>query len=492
MDYNNYNDQSWMEDPRQPQKGRKAEWRCPVSVVLVLLCIAIVATMMLTFTLTSNWVRQQDFLIIKEQQQTIDFLNDTLLGKDDPTSDNLQDPTFEKLRILASLFEQCSYYSDQFDKEKMLDRVLRAYTEATGDNYAAYFSEEEYAALSSDKAGVGVGIGVSVINELVVVEGQEFLTFNITKIFKNAPAENSDLRAGDHIYAIEIDGEYKSVSQMGGYTPALNAVRGEAGSTVKLLAFRFNKNGGYEIIEVAIVRNTYMKDCVTYRVSETDAAVGVVQIEEFDYLTPVQFKEAIQELQKQGIEYFVFDVRNNPGGDLQSIRAVLSYLLEDGDLILSIINNKGIVEGSVYAGAVTYAGASASCSVKPEEVGMFANLKMVVLCNGNTASAAEVFTASLRDHKNVTIIGETTFGKGILQHYYSLSDLTAGAYDGYVKMTTHTYVTECGVTYHDIGIAPTEGYAVALPEEALEYYFHLLPEHLDTQLQKAVQAVKSK
>lgn len=121
---------------------------------------------------------------------------------------------------------------------------------------------------------------------------------------------------------------------------------------------------------------------------------------------------------------------------------------------------------------------------------MFADLDMVVLCNGSTASAAEVFTASLRDHKNVPIIGETTFGKGIMQRYYSLALLTGGAFDGYVKMTTHAYVTECGITYHDIGIAPTEGYEVALTEEAKTYHFYLLPENLDNQLQKAIEAVK--
>ena len=79
-----------------------------------------------------------------------------------------------------------------------------------------------------------------------------------------------------------------------------------------------------------------------------------------------------------------------------------------------------------------------------------------------------------------------------MQRYYSLFDLTAGVYDGYVKMTTHAYVTECGITYHDIGIAPTEGYEVALSEEAMEYHFYLIPEELDNQLQKAIQAVKSK
>ena len=387
MDYNNYNDYSWTEYPRQPKKRKKPEWRCSVTVLLVLLCVAIVGTMMLTFTLTSQWIRAQDSVVIAKQQQTIDFLQETLNADD----------SFSKLQILATLLEEYSYYSNQFDKEEMLDRVLRAYTEATGDNYAAYYTEEEYAALSSDNAGAGVGIGVSVVQEPLVVEGQEFLTFNIITIFKNAPAENSNLRVGDSIYAIEIDGEYKSVAQLGGYTPALNAIRGEIGSTAKLLAFRPDKNGGYEIIEAAIVRNTYVKESVTYRVSETDASVGIVHLSEFDLQTPVQFKEAVKALQAKGVEHFIFDVRNNPGGDLQSIRAVLSYLLDDGDLILSAINNKGSSEGSVYAGAANYGGSYASCSVKAEEVGMFADLDMVVLCNGNTASAAEVFTASLRE-----------------------------------------------------------------------------------------------
>lgn len=482
MNYNNYNDYSWMESPQQPKRGKKREWRCPLSVVLVLLCVTVVATMMLTFTVTSRWVRQQDSTIIQEQQQTIEFLRDTLKSEGE----------FAKLEILANLLEQYSYYANEFDTEQMLDQVMRAYTEATGDNYATYYTDEEYAALSSDNAGAGVGIGVSVVQEPLLANGQEFLTFNVITIFKNAPAEKSDLRVGDRIYAIEIDGEYKSVAQLGGYTPALNAIRGEVGSTAKLLAFRPDSNGGFVSIEIAIVRNTYTKESVTYRVSETDASVGIVHLAEFDLQTPVQFKAAVQALQAKGVERFIFDVRNNPGGDLQSIRAVLSYLLKDGDLILTAIDNKGNHVSPVYAGAANYSGAYAPCSVKPEEVGMFANLKMVVLCNGNTASAAEVFTASLRDHKNVTIIGETTFGKGIMQRYYSLYDITAGAYSGYVKMTTHAYVTQCGVTYHDIGIAPTEGYAVELSEEALEYHFYLLPENIDNQLQKAIQAVKSK
>ncbi len=481
MDHNN-SDYTWMGDPQPPKKSPKAEWRCPVSLLLVILSVAIVATVMLTFTLTASWVRAQDSVTISKQQQTIENLRDALESKGE----------FTKLEILANLLEQVSYYSDKFDEEQMLNEVLRAYTYATGDNYADYFTEEEYAALRNDSAGAGVGIGVSVVQEPLTVSGQEFLTFNIITIFKNAPAASSNLRAGDRIYAIEIDGEYKSVAQLGGYDQALNAIRGEVGTTAKLLAFRATANGGYTTVEAAIVRDTYTKESVTYRVSETDAKVGIVHLAEFDMQTPNQFKQAVKALQAKGVEYFVFDVRNNPGGDLQSIRAVLSYLLNEGDLVLKAIDGKGNSAGSVYAGAATFSGDYAPCSVAYNEVGMFANLKMVVLCNGNTASAAEVFTASLRDHKNVTIVGETTFGKGIMQSYYSLSELTAGVYDGYVKMTTHAYVTECGVTYHDIGILPSLGYEVALSEEAMEYHFYLIPEELDNQLQKAIEAVRTK
>ena len=479
MDYNNnYN---WDGSFESNQRGRKPEWRCPVSLLLVLLCIAIVGTMLFTFALTSNWVKRQNSAIIEEQQLAIENLRDALDNKDE----------FGKLKILAGLLNGYSYYSNKFDKEQMLDEVMRAYTQATGDHYAAYYTEEEYAELMSDNAGSGVGIGVSVVQEPLTVNGQEYLTFNVITIFKNAPAQNSGMLVGDRIYAIEISGEYKSVAQLGGYTPALNAIRGEVGSTAKLLVFRADGNGGYSAVEVSVVRATYTKESVTGRVSETDASVGIVYISEFDLQTPIQFKEAVKALQAKGVNKFVFDVRNNPGGDLQSIRAVLSYLLNDGDLILTAIDNKGNRVSPVYAGAVTHTNASyTSCNVAPQEVGMFADLDMVVLCNGNTASAAEVFTASLRDHKKVPIIGETTFGKGIMQGYFSLANLTYGVYDGYVKMTTHAYVTECGETYHEIGISPTQGYEVELSEEAKGYHFSLLPENLDNQLQKAIEAVK--
>jgi carboxyl-terminal processing protease len=131
---------------------------------------------------------------------------------------------------------------------------------------------------------------------------------------------------------------------------------------------------------------------------------------------------------------------------------------------------------------MTFLGEYASCNVAPGEVGMFADLDMVVLCNENTASAAEVFTATLYDHGLAHVIGETTFGKGIMQTFLALSDF--GDYQGYAKMTTHAYVTKRGENYHEIGVAPHE--TVKLSDEAKQYHFYLLPQEKDNQLQAAI------
>ena len=483
MNFNNHNNFN-----QSNPKEKNTEWRCPLSVVLALLCITVVATVLLTFTLTSQWVRVRDGVVIEEQQKTIDALKETIAGGNSSGDD--AENNFEKLELLKKLFEHYSYYSGEFDSQKMLDDVLRAYAQATGDKYAAYYTDEEYAKLSRDNQGSSVGIGVRIIEDLLEINGQYFLTFNIISIFENSPAAGTDLRTGDQLYAIQIDGEFKTIEDLGGFDLALDTMRGEAGVPVVLRAFRANENGTYDIVEVETVRQTYVQEVVTYRVSETDSRVGIVHIDEFDMQTPVQFKAAVQALQAKGVEYFVFDLRNNPGGDIKSVTAVLSYLLEDGDLILNAVDNTGAAAATIHAGAVTYTGSYATCSVTQDEVGMFSNLKMVILCNQNSASSAEIFIASLRDHKNITIVGQTTFGKGIIQAYIKLADIDPN-YTGYVKLTVYAYVTACGVTYHDIGISPTEGYEIELSDEAWEYNFYVLPENLDNQLLKAIEAVKN-
>ncbi|MBQ8431838.1 MAG: hypothetical protein IJX28_03035 [Clostridia bacterium] len=458
-------------------KGRRrsSRGRFPIEAFVGVICVVIVVSVLLTYALTSAYQRSYYSAKLEKQQEKIEDLEQKLaVSGIDPSVD------FAKLKVLAQIYEQYSYYAGQKTEEELMTAVLKAYAEATGDLYAEYYTKEEYAQMTAENQGDSQGIGVSVIQTTLNVNGYEYPVFQVIAIYQNAPAQNSELRIGDYVYCIKVDGVYQTVSALGGYTSAINCIRGEKGTLCEFAVFRA-KDAGYESIEIGIVRDSFETVSVTGYVSEADPTIGVVSISSFDLTTPKQFKAAVTSLLNQSVEHFVFDVRYNPGGDLQSIKAVLTYFLRPGDLILSAIDKNGAVATSYYAEATNMSGSYASCNVSPAEVGMFANLDMVVLCNGSTASAAEVFTATLRDYGLATVVGETTFGKGIMQSFIPLSWF--GNYDGYAKMTTYAYVTQCGITYHDIGIQPAV--EVALSEEALSYNFYVLPQALDNQLQTA-------
>ncbi len=472
------NDYPWKSYPEltpPPRRDRSALRR---GVAVCLVCLCIVFSILLTYTLTSAYERDRYHKTLAQQEATINELRELL------QSGNGSE--FEKLELMSLIIKQYSYYANTMDREAAVDAVLKAYAAATGDNYAEYYTEEEYAAMISDNSGNSVGIGVGVSQIEITVEGYKYLTFVVTAVYQNSPAEGAGILIGDHIAGVKVDGIYRSFAELGGYTAALSAIGGESGTTVELIVYR-PEGEGYLKKEFAIVRAPFVKQSVSYKVSDTDPTVGIVRISEFDMTTPTQFKTAVKALQESGIQKFVFDVRNDPGGDLQSIKAVLSFILEPGDLILSAIDNQGNVVRSYYAEAQAFTGDYAGCSVAAEEIGMFRDLDMVVLCNENTASAAEVFTASLRDHKNTPIVGTKTFGKGIMQSFISLAQYSYGIYDGWIKMTTYAYVTECGITYHDKGIEPTT--PVELSEEAKAYNPYLLPEELDDQLLAAITEV---
>ncbi|MBR3894962.1 MAG: hypothetical protein IKJ35_07435 [Clostridia bacterium] len=458
------------EMPTSPAKEQKTN-----GIWLAIICVVAAVAVLLTYTLTEAANREYYSEKLAEQQQTINHLKEEL-GKP------RDDVDFEKLGVLAALFERYSYYSGQMDEQEMLTAVLKAYAEATGDNYAEYYTEEEYQQLKTENQGDYEGIGVSTIQTKLTVSEYQYSVFQIVSIYPNGSAASSELQLGDMIYAVKSEDTYQLVNTLG-YTKALSMIRGARGTQAEFLVFR--KNGEqYESLEFSITRDVFESVSVQGFPADRDSKVGIVRITGFDLTTPHQFKEEIAKLQSQGAEKFVFDVRNNPGGDLQSIKAVLTYFLQKDDLILSSIDAKGNVARSYYAEATTLTGEYAPCSVAEEEIGMYADLEAVVLCNGNTASAAEVFTATLRDYGMATIVGEKTFGKGVMQSFLPLSMF--GDYSGYVKMTTYAYVTKCGVTYHDVGISPTEGCEIALSEEAKKSHFHLLEQAKDDQLQMAI------
>lgn len=460
--------------PVESQPPKKTKWSCSVGFLLAVVCIVAVFAVLFTYTLTSASNRAYYSEILAKQQSEIDRLKAGEGGID-------ADIDLEKLELLAALFEQYSYYAGQVSEEEFLNALLKAYAEATGDQYAAYYTEEEYRAIAAQNVGDYEGIGVSVINTTVTVAAQEYMVFQIIAVYEDGPAYGSGLAIGDCIYCVKSEGVYKTVSELG-YDKSISLIKGEKGTQAEFKVFR-PSGEGYESVKFSITRDEFESVSVTCYTKTDDPTVGVVRISNFDLTTPGQLKKAVNALLEGGAEHFVFDVRNNPGGDLQSIKAVLTYFLQKGDLILSSIDRNGQIGTSYFAEAMTLTGEYASCNVAEEEIGMYAELDMVVLCNGNTASAAEVFTATLRDYGLARIAGETTFGKGIMQSFLSLS--VFGDFSGYVKMTTYAYVTKCGITYHEIGIEPDEGLAVSLSEEAKQYNFYVLPQEKDDQLQVA-------
>ena len=458
-----------------PQKNKSPKSSSTV-IICSVFCLLLVASVLLTFALTATADQRYYQKKLEEQQAVIDQLSS--FGNVEST---LTGSSFEKLDVLAQIIDRYSYYAGEKTEEEMITALLKAYAAATGDLYAEYYTEEEYEQISAENIGDYEGIGVSVIQTTCVANGFEYQAFQVISIYKGAPAEASELKVGDYIYCIKVDGTYQTIEALGGYTTAINYVRGEKGTYAEFAAFREN-DGNMESIEIKVMRDAFETVSVTSYLSESDPKVGIVHISGFDLTAPRQLKQAVLELKEMGVERFVFDVRYNPGGDLQSIKAVLTYFLQPGDLILSAIDRNGNVAQSYYAEPMASFGEYASCNVARDEIGMFADLDMVVLCNGNTASAAEVFVATLRDYGLAKIVGETTFGKGIMQSYLPMSWF--GDYTGYIKMTTYADVTKCGVTYHDIGIVPDV--ESILSEEALEYNFYMLPQSKDNQLQDAL------
>ena len=385
----------------------------------------------------------------------------------------------EELVKLDEIFKTYSY--DGIDEEAMVDAMLKAYISATGDVYAEYMNAEEYEAYNSESAGEFVGVGISVVNTTIEINGYNYRVMQIISVFSNSPALESGVRVGDYIMYVG-GGEDKVLVDAIGYTEALDRMLGEAGTKAEFSVFRPDKSAeiGYTEVSFSIERRKVTSESVYYRVSETDSRVGIGNITGLDQTTAIQFCDAVDSLLAEGCEYFVFDVRNNPGGALASIEAVLSYFLDEGDLIVSTEAADGSKQEDFVA-VRNYGKKYEGYNVARSDIGKYKDLKSVVITNGNSASAAELFTATFRDYGIAKIVGEKTYGKGCMQ---TIIPLDKYGMEGGLRVTSAMYFSMSHTVYHGIGIEPD--YPVSLSEEALEYNFFLLPEEKDDQLLTAI------
>ncbi len=319
-----------------------------------------------------------------------------------------------------------------YDSEEMFTAALKAYVAATGDPYSAYLTAEEYADMMESSDGSYCGIGVMVSQNIETLETE------VIQVFSASSAREEGLQVGDII--VSVDG--RDVRELDVDT-MVTYIRGAAGTKVAIGVYRPLDGRNYEF---TIERRVVEVDTVVSRML-TDK-VGYIQLVEFDNVSVGQVKNAIRELKAQGMEDLVFDIRNNPGGLLNSVLDIVDLFLPKGLKTFSMQSKNGKMYEYYSQTAASFGG------------------KMAVLINGNSASAAEVFAGNMKDHKRAVLLGEESFGKGIVQGFYELSDGSA------LKLTTEYYFTPSGKCIHKLGIDPdiegTDDPATADVDELLE------------------------
>ncbi len=360
------------------------------------------------------------------------MLNQNPLGTIEGTGENY----FDQINLLDQIFDTYSLYD--INGNLLIDEMLHAYAAASGDRYAEYYTHEELVQMLEASSSKAVGMGVS------IQISEEPYGFLVIDVYDGTPAASAGLLPGDVIVAV---GEEKALVKDIGYSAAQAKLVGTAGSTVHFRASR-----GGELHDFSIACAEFVAQTVRYRQSATDPSVGIVSIRAFHTDTPVAFYAAMEALINAGCDKFVFDVRDNPGGDVKSVFAVLSTFLQNGDLVYSTVTKGGDVE-EYYLAPVEYENDTyKDCSIKEEMIGKYRDYKKVILTDGGSASAAELFTAVLLDYGLATTVGTKTFGKGILQ---SVIFLEKWGYHGAVKLTTGYYNPPKSGNYHDVGLTPT-------------------------------------
>ena len=348
---------------------------------------------------------------------------------------------YAKLIKLDNLVRENYIY--EIDEDLLLDSMLSGYSYGLDDPHTYYLSAEAYADTYEELTGNFAGIGIKVIYDTDT--GLIYLAY----VMPGSPAEAAGLQCGDLIESVGG----ASVLEMG-YNEAVDALLGEAGTNAEFTVLRDGQS-----IPFSVTRNTFEVQTVTWRT--LDSGYACVRIEELDMKTYDQFIAVLNEILAQDVPGIVFDLRDNPGGELTAICDVLDRLVPSG-VIIEIVDKEGVSE-----------------TIRSDDEEL--NLPMAVLVDGGTASAAELFTATLRDYDKAVLVGETTYGKGSVQTLFPLGDGSG------INLTCGLYYPASGESYDGIGITPD--IEVALPDELVKK-LRFLTEEEDVQLQQAVQALE--
>ncbi|WP_242831969.1 S41 family peptidase [Butyrivibrio sp. VCD2006] len=352
----------------------------------------------------------------------------------------VNDETLNKVKVIEDTINNY-YYKTEIDRDAEANAIYKGVVASLGDPYSEYYTSSEYNDLMSDTQGIYYGIGAYVSMD------KDTNLPRITGTIKNSPAEKIGLKANDVIY--KVAGENVQGMTL---SEVVGLIRGEIGTEVTITIYR---EGEPDYLDYTLKRDKVEAQTVNTTMLEDN--IGYLGITEFDSVTPEQFNQGMEELRKKKMEALVLDLRSNPGGSLNAVCDIARELLPKGDIVYTV-DRDGNRENFECDGT--------------KEI----DIPLVVLVNGYSASASEILSGAIKDYDKGTIVGETTYGKGVVQRIFPFTDGTA------VKLTISNYFTPKGNDINGVGITPDV--EIELDYEAYN------KDGTDNQLNKAIEILK--
>lgn len=364
-----------------------------------------------------------------------------ILGNANKVGDTDNIDVIKKSNFIIDIIDDL--YLEEYSKKDMEEGVYRGILDSLGDPYSCYYSKEEVDEIMEDSVGIYFGIGAYI--------GMDKLTNLpiIARVIDNTPAQESGIHMNDTI--ISVDGVDIGGMELEDVTAL---IKGPENTKVKLTIYRENEP---DYMEIEVTRKQIEEPTVSNEM--LDDKIGYISILSFDEITVDQVKESLDKLESDGMESLIIDLRGNPGGNLSSVVDICRMLLPEG-LIVYTEDKYG--EREEY-----------NCDGKNK-----IDIPLVVLIDGQSASASEILAGAIKDYEVGTLIGMTTYGKGIVQRLCPMSDGTA------VKLTISHYYTPKGNNIHGIGVKPD----IEVEFDGQKF----IDEEIDNQLEAAKEFLQNK
>ena len=354
--------------------------------------------------------------------------------------DAVDGSTQKKVSELKELIDH--NYMGDVDEKQLEEGIYKGFISGLDDPYSVYYDEEETKSLYETTEGEYQGIGA------VLSQNMNTGIITLVQIYDDSPAMKAGLKDNDILY--KVNGEEVTGVEL---TEVVSHIKGEKGTTVEMTVLRGADN---EEVTVTATRDTVEAQTVKYRMM--DGQIGYVSVSEFDSVTYDQYQKALKDLEGQGMKGLVVDLRNNPGGNLNTVCDMLDLMLPKGLIVYTEDKDGNRQEAS------------------SDDENQF-TLPLAVLVNGNSASASEIYAGAIQDYGIGDIVGTQTYGKGVVQQIFDLKDDTC------VKLTIAKYFTPKGRSINGKGITP---------DVEVEYEADENNPEADNQLDKAVETIKNK